>query len=105
MTTESAWRIVRAAGIREDVLAEALRDNPDGPVRMGIERSRTEIVYDIIVGDPLAGDLGKARIVWQNTIRFGSTDRHCAGGAAFVEAGREQDAIAFAILEILESRR
>lgn len=105
MNIKEAWNIVRAAKIREDILLEALRDNPDGPVKMGITRTRTEIEYDVIVGDEGMGDHGKARVVWYQTVHFGSDDAHCAGGYAFVAAGREQDTIAFALLEILESRR
>ncbi|HET9893257.1 MAG TPA: hypothetical protein VFQ42_22455 [Mycobacterium sp.] len=85
---------------------EALRDNPDGPVKMVIDISRTEINYDVVIGDPEDSMSPRgARTIWHKTVYFGSSDRHCAGGAAFVEASREQDAVAFAALELLESRR
>ena len=79
---------------------KALQDNPDGPIRMHAEISRAEIVYDVVIGDP-----NSARCIWQRTVPFGANDRHVGGGAAFVEAARQQDAVAWAALELLEARR
>lgn len=84
---------------------EALRDNPDGPIAMVIIRTRTEIDYEVVIGDPDAGDHGRARTIWHATVTFGHDDAHCAGGAAFVTTARMQDEVAFAALEIMEARR
>ena len=100
MTPSEAANVLVRRGAQ--FVEDALRDNPDGPVRMVIERSRTEIVYTVTIGDP---DDNGARSIWCRTVVFGHDDRHCAGGAAFVEVGREQDEVAFAALELLEDRR
>jgi hypothetical protein len=85
---------------------EALGDNPDGPVVMTTVRTRTEIDYEVIVGDPSDSmSTRSARCIWHRTVAFGHDDAHCAGGSAFVAASREQDAVAFAALELLEARR
>lgn len=80
---------------------EALRDNPTGPVQMITGIDHTEITYEVVVGDLDAGDRGKARTVWHRTVTFGHDDRHHAGGAAFVEAAREQDAVAWALVTLI----
>lgn len=54
----------------------------------------TEIVYEVIDGDCQNGDFSGARGVWEKTVRFGATDATVAGGHAFVEAAREQEAVA-----------
>jgi hypothetical protein len=84
---------------------EALRDNPDGPVVMLITRTKTEIDYEVVIGDPGAGDHGRARTVWHDSVAFGNSDAHCGGGTAFVAAARVQDEVAFAALELMELRR
>ena len=82
---------------------EALARNPDGPVRMHTELSRTDVFYDVTIGDPSDGM--PARCIWQRIVVFGHTDRTVAGGAAFVEAARLQEAVAWAALDLLEARR
>ena len=85
---------------------EALRDNPDGPVRMHTEISRAEVDYAVVIGCP-EDSMGTrtSRTIWHRTVTFGATDRHCAGGAAFVEAARAQEIVAWSALELLEARR
>jgi hypothetical protein len=80
---------------------EAIRDNPDGPVMTITTRYATEVDYRVVVGDLQAGDLGKARIVWDRSVTFGATDRTVAGGADFVAAARAQDEVAFALYALL----
>ena len=82
---------------------DANRDNPDGPVTMRTEISRTEVVYEVVVGDRM--DSRGARCIWHRVVSFGESRRHCAGGAAFVEAARAQEAVAWAALDLLEARR
>lgn len=85
---------------------DALRDNPDGPVQMHTEVSRTDVTYDVVIGDPSDSMSTRgARCIWRRVVTFGHTDRHVAGGAAFVEAARMQDAVAWAALDLLEARR
>jgi hypothetical protein len=83
---------------------DAIRDNPDGPLAMHTEITRTEVVYEVIVGYPV-DDTGSTRYIWRRVVTFGATDRTVAGGAAFVEAARTQEAVAWAALELLEARR
>jgi hypothetical protein len=85
---------------------EALVDNPDGPVQMHTELSRTDVTYDVTIGDPSDSMSPRtARCIWHRTVNFGATDRHCAGGAAFVEVARQQEAVAWDALDLLEARR
>jgi hypothetical protein len=85
---------------------EALRSNPDGPVTMHTEISRTEVDYAVVIGCPEDSMSARcARTIWHRTVTFGATDRHCAGGAAFVEAARAQEIVAWSALELLEARR
>lgn len=102
MTEAEAMNVLVRSGAKW--VDEALRDNPDGPVMMTTVRTRTEIEYEVIVGI-LDDCCTKARCIWSKTVAFGHDDRHHAGGAAFVEVSREQDAVAFAALELLEGRR
>lgn len=80
---------------------EALVDNPDGPVQMRTELSRTDVTYTVTIGESLRA----ARCIWHRVVVFGCTDRTVAGGAAFVEAARMQEVVAWAALELMESRR
>lgn len=75
----------------------ALRENPDGPVQELTTRDGDGIRYDVIVGDAMLGDFGRARIVWSREVAFGRTSRTVAGGHDFVEASRAQDEVAHAI--------
>lgn len=85
---------------------DALRDNPDGPVQMHTEISRTEVAYSVTVGDPSDSMSPRTpRVIWHRTVVFGHTDRTVAGGAAFVEAARMQEAVAWAALDLMEARR
>lgn len=79
-----------------------LSDNPDGPIREITTRTKTEIDYEVIIG--YDGDRDRGRAVWYKTVPFGASDRHCAGGAAFVEAARQQAEVAFDLLELMEIR-
>jgi hypothetical protein len=83
-------------------VAEALRDNPDGPVQTITTIGRVEICYEVVIGDSSDGDHGRARTIWHRTVTFGHTDRTVAGGAAFVETARLQDAVAGAALVLVE---
>jgi hypothetical protein len=103
MTEQEAMNVLVRSGAKW--VDEALRDNPDGPIVQLITRTKTEIDYEVVVGDPNAGDRGRARCIWHATVTFGHDDAHCAGGAAFVKTAREQDAVAFAALELMELRR
>lgn len=82
---------------------EAIEDNPDGPVAMETEISRQTVEYEVRIGG--SSDRDKGRIIWHKTVWFGASDAHCAGGSAFVAAAREQDQVAWAALELLESFR
>lgn len=85
---------------------EGIRDNPDGPVQMHTEISRTDVSYDVTIGDPSDSMSPRtARCIWHRVVVFGHTDRTVAGGAAFVEAARMQEAVAWAALDLLEARR
>ena len=92
-----------AAGAR--FVEEALHDNPDGPIVSLCIRTRTEIEYQVIIGDADSGDHGRSRIVWHREVTFGMTDATVAGGSAFIEASRTQDRVALYLLELMESRR
>ncbi len=81
----------------------ALADNPNGPVSMTTTIDRTETTYEVHIG--FDDDRSRGRTIWHRTVYFGSTDRHCAGGGAFVEAARLQEAVAWAALTLLENRR
>jgi hypothetical protein len=82
---------------------EALRDNPDGPITMHTTRTKTEIEYEVTIGHD--DDRSRGRLIWHKTVAFGHDEAHCSAGRAFVEASREQDAVSFAALELLELRR
>lgn len=99
MTTAEARRILTIH--RAQFVDEALADNPDGPVRMIITRTRAEIDYEVVIGH----DEGKARAVWCKSVTFDFTDRTAAGGYDFVQAAREQDEVGLAMLELVEQRR
>jgi hypothetical protein len=101
MTESEAMNILVRAGAKW--VDEALRDSPDGPVTMHITRTRTEIEYEVTIGDP--DDRDRGRVIWYREVAFGHDDAHCTGGAAFVAVAREQDAVAFAALELMELRR
>lgn len=75
----------------------AIQDNPDGPVQEVTTRSSEGIHYEVIVGDAMLGDHGKARVVWTREVAFGQTTRTVAGGYDFVEASRAQGEVARAI--------
>lgn len=48
---------------------------------------------------------GEDRItLWAENVEFGSTDSHCAGGYAFVQAARKQTALADEIAAIVWRR-
>lgn len=101
---------VRAANILvrcgAQFVDEALRDNPDGPVQMHTEISRADVTYSVCVGDPSDSMSPRsARCIWHRVVVFGHTDRTVAGGAAFVEAARTQEAVAWAALDLMEARR
>lgn len=84
----------------------ALRDNPDGPVTMHTEISRAKVTYEVVIGHPDDSMAPQAaRYIWRRTVAFGSTDRNCAGGVSFTEAARQQEAVAWAALDLLEARR
>lgn len=101
---ESALSILKQHGAR--FVDETIADNPNGPVRMETDVSRTEVVYEVVIGDPSDSmSTRSARTIWHRIVPFGASDRHVAGGAAFVEAARAQQDVAWAALEILESRR
>ena len=101
--TRAANILVRAGAQFVD---DALRDNPDGPIRMHTEFSRAEIIYGVVIGAPSSdGTPSSARCIWQRSVVFGANARHVAGGAAFVEAARQQETIAWAAHELLEARR
>ena len=85
---------------------EALIANPDGPVQMHTELSRTDVSYDVTIGDPSDSKSPRtARCIWHRVVVFGHTDRTVAGGTAFVEAARMQESVAWAALDLLEARR
>lgn len=84
----------------------ALINNPDGPVQMHTEISRTDVRYDVTIGDSSNHMTPRtARCIWHRVVTFGHTDRTVAGGTAFIEAARMQEAVAWAALDLLEARR
>jgi len=85
---------------------DGIRDNPDGPVQMHTELSSTDVSYGVTIGDPSDSMSPRtARCIWHRVVTFGHTDRTVAGGAAFVEAARMQETVAWAALDLLEARR
>jgi len=52
------------------------------------------VLYTVWDGDPDAGDFGDAREVWRKDVPFGTRDEWRAAGYRFVEAAREQEAVA-----------
>jgi hypothetical protein len=101
---------VRAANILvragAQFVDEALIDNPDGPVQTHTALSRTDVRYDVTIGDPSDRITPRtARCIWHRVVTFGHTDRTVAGGTAFVEAARMQEAVAWAALDLMEARR
>lgn len=101
MTEATAMNILVRSGAKW--VDEALRDNPDGPITEHTTRTKTEVEYEVTIG--YQEDRSKGRLIWFRTVAFGHTDAHCAGGAAFVAAAREQSDVAFAALELMELRR
>ena len=101
MTEQQAMNILVRSGAKW--VEEALRDNPDGPIVQHTTRTKTEIEYEVTIG--LLDDRSRGRLIWHKTVAFGHDAAHHAGGYAFVEASREQDAISFAVLELMELRR
>lgn len=90
--------ILAKHGVRH--LDDAIRDNPDGPVRMITTRYATQIDYQVIVGDD---DMYRGRCIWDRSVTFGATDRTVAGGEDFVAAARAQDEVAQAAHALLEA--
>jgi hypothetical protein len=103
MTEREAAEFLVSAGA--EFFDEAIRDEPDGPVEMVTDISRTERIYDVVVGGCSTGDHGKARTIWRRTVVYGATDRTVGGGADFVDAALMQERVACAALELLEARR
>lgn len=102
-TREAANRLVRVGA---QFIEPAIRDNPDGPVQIVTEVSRTGVDYVVYIGDPSDTTSPRsARAIWTRTVAFGHTDRTVAGGAAFVEAARTSDQVAWDALTLLEHRR
>jgi hypothetical protein len=100
---DPASRLVRLGA---QFIEDAIRDNPDGPVQMHTEISRTDVTYDVCIGDPFDSMSPRsARCIWHRVVTFGATDRTVAGGAAFVGAAHAQEDVAWAALDLLESRR
>ena len=100
MTEQEAMNIMVRSGAKW--VDEALRDNPDGPIVQHTTRTKTEIEYEVTIG--YLDDRSRGRLIWCKTVTFGHDEAHCSAGRAFVEAGREQDAVAFAALELMELR-
>lgn len=101
---ENALTIMKQHGAK--FVDEAIAAHPDGPVQMITEVSRCEVSYEVVVGDPSDSMSPRsARVIWHRLVPFGASDRHCAGGGAFVEMARAQADIAWAALEVLEARR
>ena len=59
-----------------------------------------DITYDVIDGDLATADMGGAHTLWTKTVAFGQTDATVAGGYAFVEAAREQEAFAMRLRQM-----
>jgi hypothetical protein len=85
---------------------DAIRDNPDGPVTRRTEISRAKITYEMMIGCP-GNSLSPraARYIWRRAVTFGRTNQHCAGGTAFIETARQQEAVAWVALDLLEARQ
>jgi hypothetical protein len=101
MTEQTAMNILVRTGAKW--VDEALRDNPDGPITEHTTRTRTEVEYEVTIG--YTDDRNRGRLIWRKTVAFGHDDAHCGGGRAFVEAAREQADVAFAAVELMETRR
>lgn len=64
-----------------------------------IERRSDGIIYEVLLQNEdaaIGNDIGEGRevTVWRREILFGAVDARSAGGYAFREAAREQDAVA-----------
>lgn len=72
------------------------KEEPQLPVTMRTDIDRDAIRYEVRVSfdGPGFEEGENENSVWYREVFFGSTDRHCAGGAAFIEAAREQQRIA-----------
>jgi hypothetical protein len=72
------------------------RREPELPVVMETTIERDGVLYAVTVFEQDVPCIdGEAGIeVWRREVFFGSDDRHCAGGYAFIEAAREQQRIA-----------
>jgi hypothetical protein len=100
----TALKVMKEHGAR--FVDESIAANPNGPILMVSDVSRCEVSYEVVVGLPSDSmSVEGARSIWHRIVPFGASDRHCAGGAAFVEAARAQEAVAWAALEIMEARR
>jgi len=101
MTEQDAMNLL----VRSDAkwVEEALRDNPDGPIVQLTTRTKTEVEYEVAIG--YRDDQSRGRLIWHKTVTFGHDDAHCTGGRAFISASHEQEAVAFAALELMELRR
>ena len=66
-------------------------------VKMETSILDTEVVYTVVIGndDDTAWE-DVARVLWHRRVPFGDDDAHCAGGAAFRNAVRRQEEIAWA---------
>lgn len=60
----------------------------------------TEVTYDVVDGDLATADMGGAHTLWTRTVAFGQTDATVVGGAAFVQAAREQEAFAMRLRQM-----
>lgn len=77
-------------------LVETFGDLASAGVVMLTHLRDAEVVYEVIVGTPIHdADRGDVRTAWSKTVAFGATDRTVAGGMAFREAAREQEAVAW----------
>ncbi len=76
-------------------------DNEEWPVTTEIVRDVDCVTYHVVVGD---ADNGAGYGLWTKVVEFGRSHRFRAGGAAFVEAAREQEEVAQAIVTYLESK-
>jgi hypothetical protein len=85
-------------------VAEAIKDNPSGPITMVTTRDATEVTYEVLIGDTYSGDRGESRTIWSRTVKFGATDRTVAGGYDFVTAARAQDEVASAAYVLISNQ-
>ena len=74
---------------------QAIAAEPDGQVNMITSIAKTHVTYDVAIG---YGD--SQRVIWRRTVKFGNTAHNVAGGPAFQHAARDQDAVAWAALEL-----